>query len=643
MLKPTAFVPPPRARLEPWVVLTILLLTAVIYGPAVKGEFLWDDRPGHVTRPELQSWDGLGRIWFEIGATQQYYPVLHSAFWIEHRLWGDATAGYHLTNLLLHALAACLFGTLLLRLGVRGAAWAALLFTVHPVCVESVAWISEQKNTLSTVFYLTAALAYLRFDRDRTKSAYVAATAWFLLALLTKTVTATLPAALLVVGWWRRGRLSWRDDLQPLLPWFTFSVAAGILTAWVESTLIGAHGVEFSRGLIERCLLPGRVIAFYLWKLVWPANLAFIYPRWRIDAADAWAYLYPIGFFAALAWLWWRRDRARGPLATALFFAGTLFPVLGFFNVFPFRYSFVADHFQYLACLGPLTAAAFGLSCLRARLRAIAGVLMIAALVAVSGIQSSMYRDLLTLYEWTIARNPDSWMAQNNLAEALAARGRPAEAIPHLEVALRLKPDSPEAENDLGDDLRQIGRPEDGIVHIRKALAMQPAFPEALNNLGVAELALGRSAEGRADFEAALKLKPKFPLAHFNLGLALANAGDVSAAISHFREAVAQQPDYADAEINWGIAVLLTRGFSEAEPHLRRAIELDPDSADAHFALGRAFAQQRQWGDAVGEFQTAVRLNPTRGDLHYNLALALRETGRTAEAAAEMEEASRLR
>ena len=203
-----------------------------VYAPALTGTYLWDDN-AHVTTPDLRNAWGLFRIWFEVGATQQYYPVLHSAFWLEHQLWGDSVLAYHVVNVALHATAAALFGALLRRLAVPGAALAALLFALHPVCVESVAWISEQKNTLSLVFYLLAALAYLRFDERRHARDYAVATTWFVLALLTKSVTATLPAALLVVQWWRHGRLDVRRDVVPLLAWFALGVAAGLHTAHV--------------------------------------------------------------------------------------------------------------------------------------------------------------------------------------------------------------------------------------------------------------------------------------------------------------------------------------------------------------------------------------------------------------------------
>jgi hypothetical protein len=327
-------------------VFTGLLLVAVVaYWPCLQGDFLWDDA-GHVTNPELQSWSGLWRIWFEPGATQQYYPLLHTAFWLEHRLWGDTTLGYHLANLLWHASSAGLFVALLRRLAGPGSLLAGFLFVLHPVAVESVAWIAEQKNTLSTLFYLAAALAWLRFEADRRPARYAVASGWFLAALLTKSVTATLPAALLVVAWWQRGRLSWRGDVRPLLPWLIAGAAAGLYTAWFERTGIGAQGADFDLSFVERVLLAGRVVWFYLGKLLWPAELIFHYPRWSIDDTAAGQYLFPVAALALLGGLAWGARRQRGPLAAALLFGGTLFPVLGFVNVYPFLFSYVADQFQ---------------------------------------------------------------------------------------------------------------------------------------------------------------------------------------------------------------------------------------------------------------------------------------------------------
>jgi len=651
---------PAPASSQVWWCALVFAAVLAAYAPALRGGFLWDDA-GHVTRPDLRSLAGLGRIWFEIGATQQYYPVLHTAFWIEHRLWGDAVLGYHLLNVLLHGTAACLFGLVLRRLAVRGAWFAALLFALHPVCVESVAWISEQKNTLSAALYLAAALAYLRFARDGSKSesegeggsggkneggtggagegrlafvgtgpisprerhrahshlhfhspspsrrwrAYWLATGLFVLALLTKTVTATLPAGLLVIFWWQRGRLSWRRDVAPLLPWFALGAAGGLVTAHFERALIGAQGADFSLGAVERVLLAGRVFWFYLGKLAWPADLVFIYPRWRIDPAAAWQWLPPVAaltLLAAGALAARGRPWGRGLVAAVLLFAGALFPVLGFVNVYPFLFSFVADHFQYLAMLPVLALAGAAGAALVAGLPRWSRLLLAGAVATLLGVlaqaQAGRYRDVFTLYEATLARNPGCWMAHNNLAIALAGAGRLEEAVPHLEQALALRPGFAEAENNLGDDLVRLGRAPEAIPH----------------------------------FERALQLQPRYAVAQRNLGLALAMTGRVEQAAAHFARAVQLEPAYADAEIDWAVALAQTEGFTAAAPHFERALALAPDSADAQAAYGDALAAHGDLDRAVGHYRAALELVPDSAGIHAALAAALRRLGRIDEA-----------
>ncbi len=556
----------------------LFAVTLLAYYPALRAGFIWDDYPGHITRPELQSLAGLGRIWFEVGATQQYYPLLHSAFWLEHRLWGDAPFGYHLVNVLLHAFSACLVGTVLRRLGVPGAWLAAALFALHPVCVESVAWVSEQKNTLSTVFYLGAALVYLRFDAERGPRTYALATVLFLAALLSKTITATLPAALLVIAWWQRGRLEWRRDVVPLLPWFVLGLGAGVLTAWFEHKHIGAQGDAFTLGTLERGLLAGRAAWFYLGKLVWPTDLAFIYPRWTIDIGQTWQWLFTLAALALLGALWWRRTRTRGPLAATLFFGGTLFPALGFVNVFPFVYSYVADHFQYVACLGVLTLLAAGAATISVRFpplaRTSALLVLLGTLGALTWQQTQHYRDLFTLYTHTLAKNPTCWMAHNNLAIALVNADRAAEALPHYEAALKLRPGYGEAENNYGYALTKLGRPADALPHLLRAAELKPGYDGAQNNIGVALMALGRPAEGVVAFAEAARLNPKFALAHLNHGHALAANGRLEEAITPLRIATTLQPNYAEAHFFLAIALKRTGRDADAERHLEVALKL---------------------------------------------------------------------
>ena len=288
---------PSLARRE-WLLLAALALSIFFaYQPCWQGGPIWDD-DAHLTRPELRSWQGLGRIWCDVRATTQYYPLLHSAFWIEHRLWGDAPLGYHLVNLLLHATAALLVALILRRLAIPGALLAAAIFALHPVHVESVAWITEQKNTLSAVFYLAALLVYLHFDRKRTIPLYCGSVGTVPRGHTEQDGHRHLARALLVIFWWQRGRLSWRRDVLPLVPFFLLGASAGMVTAWWELQVNHCVGPEFQFTLPERLLIASRAVCFHLGKLCWPAKLTFIYPRWPMDSAAWWPYLFPAGLRA---------------------------------------------------------------------------------------------------------------------------------------------------------------------------------------------------------------------------------------------------------------------------------------------------------------------------------------------------------
>jgi tetratricopeptide (TPR) repeat protein len=643
---PVALRPEKRVWARAWnAAVSALLLGAVLlaYLPAVRGGFLWDDN-AHVTSPQLQPLHGLWRIWFEPGATQQYYPLLHSAFWLEHRLWGDSVTGYHLANIALHASAAWLVFLILGRLSFPAPALAAFIFALHPVCVESVAWISEQKNTLSAVFYLGSALLYLGFDGSRRRGLFAWAFALYGLALLTKSVTATLPAALLVVLWWRRGSLAWGRDVRPLVPWFAVGALSGLFTAWMEARFIGAEGADFSFGAAQRLLLAGRAAVFYARKLLWPADLMFVYPRWdpgREEAAGAACLLLCA---AALAVLLVAARRARGPLAGFLFFAGTLFPALGFVNVYPFRFSFVADHFQYLASLGLIVPAAWLLH--RALGRSAWGVALLAAIPALLGVlsfrQASDYRDSETLYRSSLARNPSAWLLHYNLAVTLGlGPAHLGEAIAEYEATLRLKPDHWEAHNNLASALRRLpGRTGEAIAHYEAALSYHPDYAEAHNNLGTAlEEVPGRLAEAKGHLRTAIRLRPDYDAAHANLGILLMHEpGSLGEAVRELEEAVRLAPGTADYRYDLGNALSLDRGrLPEAVDAYREAIRLRPDYAEAHSNLGVALSHMPgRLAEAISEDEAALRLDPSSGDIRANLANALaRVPGRDAEAAAE--------
>ena len=517
---------PPTADPRPTALVYALLVavTLAAYYPAWHGGLLWDDDV-HVTTPDLRSADGLRRIWLDVGATKQYYPIVHSGFWFLHAVFGDDLLGYHLVNIVLHATSAFLFAAILTRLAVPGGIVAAFLFALHPVHVESVAWVTELKNTLSGVFFLASALVYLRFDVERRPAGYALAVALFVCALLSKSVTAVLPGVLLVVFWWQRGRLRWREDVLPLVPFAAAGAVSGLATAWLERVQIGAEGAAYQFTVVERCLIAGRALWFYAGKLIWPANLIFSYPRWQVSQSVWWQYLPPIGVLlvAAAAWAW--RGRSRAPLASLLLFAGLLFPALGFFNVYPFVFSFVADHFAYLPSLGLIAGLAAGAATVAARdarlgrvAPAAAGVLLI-ALGALTWRQSRIYRDAPTLYEATLARNPDCYLCLNNLGTLAARGGEMEEAARFYREAVRIKPDSPEAHNNLGSALAQSGKMAESLPHFEQAVRAAPNYVSARVNFGGVLFRMGRVAEAKAQFEAALRVMPDYGPARQNLAV----------------------------------------------------------------------------------------------------------------------------
>jgi tetratricopeptide (TPR) repeat protein len=562
-----------------WIGLALFVVTLVAYAPAITAEFIWNDSD-YVTAPELRSLSGLGRIWFEVGATEQYYPLLHSAFWVQHQLWGDAPTGYHLVNILLHATAACLLVVVLRRLAIPGAWLAGFIFALHPVYVESVAWISEQKNTLSLVFYLVAALIYLRFDHERRRSLYFAATGVFVLALLSKSVTATLPAALLVVLWWKRGHLDWKRDVVPLLPWLVLGAAMGLFSGWVEKTYVGAQGSEFDLSLLQRSLLAGRIAWFYVGKLFWPADLIFIYPRWTIDPSQAWQWFFSLAVIAALIGLWLIRGRWRAPLAAVLFFGGSLVPTLGFFNVYAFIYSYVADHWQYLPSIGLVVLASAGITRgLAAKSPAwrygLPGALL-AVLAVLSFQQSRMYADMRTFYATTIAKNPECWMAYNNLGNLLRDRGELPLARVQFEEALRVRPDLHKVHYNLGNVLWDLRLPIDALGAYERAVEVKPDYPEARNHLGRVLLTQGRRDEALLHLQEALRLDPEYHDARNNLGMALRDAGRLDEAVAEFERVIRAAPTMAAAHLNLALSLSILGRTTEAMESYQTARRLNP-------------------------------------------------------------------
>jgi len=487
----------PEARWRRWIGAAIIAaVTILAYWPAINAGFIWDDDSYVTQNPLVQEPEGLWRIWIP-RQTPQYYPAVFTTFWIEFHIWGLRPLGYHFVNVLLHIANALLVWRLCVMLRIPGAWLIGAVFAVHPINVESVAWITERKNVLSGFFYLSAAMMYLRFEnaRERREPAsdfrgvwgrYALALILFVLALLSKTVTCSLPAALILMMLWQRRRLS-VQRLAPLVPMFIIGLALALNTAMIEREHVGAEGVNFAFSIADRILIASRALLFYPWKMLWPHPLMFIYPRWTIDESSVWSYwtvavVALIG--AAALWGYWRGWR--GPALALAYYAGTILPALGFFNVYPMLFSFVADHFAYLASLGIITVVIAALTTVvrTPRRLAIVAATLLPILATLTMRQSTAYLNAETLWRDTVEKNPDSWMPHNNLANQVILRAAKAiesgdqaagqalldEAMHHVQRALELRPHYREAMSNMASLLMMQGRSEDALNYAQLAL-----------------------------------------------------------------------------------------------------------------------------------------------------------------------------
>lgn len=620
--------------------------TFLAYQPAWNGQPLWDDGV-YMTPPELRSAIGLVHIWTQLSKTVQYHPLVHSVFWMEWQLWGQATFGYHLVNIFLHVLCALLFVRVLRRLDVPAAWLAGSIFALHPVMVESVAWMTELKNTLSGVLFLSSALAYLKFDEKRESRHHITALALFFLGLLAKHSIVPLPVALLVIFWWKRGRIDWKRDGVPMLPFLAIGIALGLFLTWVEYRFMGAEGRDFDRSLVDRCLIASSAVWFYLYKLLWPDNLIFIYPRWNIDAAAAVQYL-PAAALLLTSLLFWRwRGRSRAPLAVLLYFVATLLPALGFLNINFTRNSFVADHFQYLASMGPIAAASVlineGIGRLKQELREpvrrpLYGALL-SVLFVLSWRQSGMYSDAETLYRATIERNDSCWLAHTNLGFLLGNTGRTDEALTHYQKALELNPNLALAHNYLGFLLANKGQTAEAMVHYQKALELSPNEADVHNNLGVLLRNMGRTDEALAQWSTALEVNPAFGEAQHNLGSLLEDMGRTDEALTHYLKALALSGNHTETHYDVGRLLSKMGRTDEAMVHYQKALALDPKHIDAGNNLGILLASMGRTDEAIVHFRRALETSPHEIRILKNLAVALAQSGQMTDAASVLQTA----
>ena len=622
----------------------LCLLVAVSYFPALSAGFIWDDLILTRATP-LHTWSGLAQIWFGSHELNQYeahyWPLLYTLFWLEHKLWGLAPLGYHLVNLLLHTGVVLLLWRLLWRLGVPGAWFAAAVFAVHPLHVESVAWVIGRKDILATVFYLSSVLAYIRFVEtprgERRGGQYLLAVALFVLGLLSKSTTITLPAALLLWHWWRHGRVT-LADFSRTLPFFL--VGLGITLAEYVYYIGNKPPFSFAYTLLERGLIAARALAFYAGKLLWPAGLTGVYPRWEPGIGDLLAWGCAAGFAAVVAVLWhWRRRLGRGPLAGVLFFAVALSPVLGFVDFRYMGFSFVADRYQYLAGIGLIAvvvaaasrACQRGLGALpahRTRPARLAIGAVGAAILAVAGLltwnHAGLYRDPGTFFGHVIAHNPQARDAHHTLGNYLQTEGRYAEAHAAYDTALELRPDSPGLLNDIGVLLEKQGRHEEAIARYRETLRLNPQHRTAMQNLATLLINAGtslsnqsRHEEAIARYREALRLNPQHRTAMQNLatllinaGTSLSNQGRHEEAIARFREALRLNPQHQTTMINIASVRMNQGRYAAGLAAAQKVIARYPDDAQAHHLAGFGLFHLNRKAAALRHYDRALALDP---------------------------------
>jgi tetratricopeptide (TPR) repeat protein len=646
-----------RLRFPAWLIAILLVLVTILaYQPVWHAGFIWDDDDYITNNLTLHSLAGLRQIWFEPGATIQYYPLTFTTFWVEYHLWGLNPLGYHLVNVLLHACNAVLIWVILRKLRVPGAWLAAGVFALHPVGVESVAWVTERKNTLSGLFYLVSILAALKFwlpgetvseshiarpQNDSTTSFvswkfYWLAFAFYVCALCSKTTTLPLPAVILLLVWWKRGRIVWRD-VYPLGLFLAAGIAMGMVTMNVE-THEGSLGKEWGYSWLWRCLLAGRDVWFYLGKLFWPQSLIPIYPHWTIRTSEWTEYVPLIALVVGLAILWWKRAGWGRPLlVTFAYFVPLLFLVLGFFEVSYFWYSFVADHFQYLASIGPLALASAGITMAFGFLGkrnlwlkpVFCGALLL-TLGVLTWRQSGIYTNAETLWRTTIDRNPVCWLAYYNLGTIQIQNGKATDAINQFQRALRIKPDYAEAHNNLGTALFQNGQTDEAIANLQQAVAIWPGYAEAHNNLGTALLQKGEADEAIIHFQSALAIRPNYAKAHYNFGNALIKKGQLGEAINQYEQSLAIQPGFIEtqsviAQIAWVLATSPDPSVRNGTKAVELAQQMDQLSGGGNpvvvTTLAAAFAEMGRFPEAITTAQRALELAASQNNTALVAAL----------------------
>lgn len=563
-------------------VVMLATLVLIVYLPTLRGDFLWDDDAVLTNNPLIHSPQGLYDFWFTTKAPD-YWPLTGTSLWLEWRLWGRNPTGYHVSNVVLHLLSSLLLWTVLRRLhiGEPGAWLGALLFAVHPVNVESVAWITQRKNTLSMVLYLLSALAFINVLNGRGRRWYALSLTAFVLGMLSKASIVIMPAAMLIGAIRLHGKLT-KQYWRLTAPFFA---VAGLLTAvniWFQTHRAIQTDVVRDDGMLSRLAGAGAAVWFYLSKALLPRDLMFVYPRWQIDIGD-WRWWVPLALLGLLftALRLGRHRLGSGPLLAMTYFVLGVLPAAGFINIYFMKYSLVADHWQYVAILGVVALAGGGFAVAWRRWprsSAAAALAIVAAMTFTAWRHAHHFRDVETLWRHTIERNPHSWIAHHNLASHLGRQGRMEEALEHYREAVRIRPDFADAYYGLGSALDRLQQHEQAISHYQLALSFNDRDADTWNNLGNALANLRRDEEAMQAYRRAIALRPRHVVALNNLGNALLRKDRLAEAAEMFRAAMAVRDDFAAAHNGLGNTLARMGEFDGAIGHFREAVRLESDN-----------------------------------------------------------------
>ena len=639
-------------------ILALGLLVVVCYLPVMLwGGFVWDDSILTDAKP-VQDVSGLWQIWFfpsAIEGERHYWPLVYTTFWLEHKLWGFDPTGYHIVNVLMHLVNTLLVWHLMRRLSVPGAWVVAAVFAVHPLHVESVAWVIERKDVLSGLFYLSAALAWMRFVEQPRPRYYVGSLVLYAAALLSKSIVITLPVALLIWHWWQQGRVT-STDLLRLVPFCAIGLVITVGDLSFYASLTGAFDV-IDYSLTERTLIAACALWFYAGKLLWPSELAVIYPRWDIRVTDPLAWGYLIAAVALVVVLWhFRHQLGRGPLAGALFFGFTLLPVLGFVDYGYMQFSFVADRFQYLAGIGVMAvvigAAAYGGCRLPAfwqkGAQAVAAVVIV-VLGLLTWRQVGIWSDDETHLRHIISHNPQAWDVHFSLGRVLFDQKRYDEAIAVCRVAIEQRPDHAKAHNITGAALHRLGRFEEAEIYLRRAIQINPQIQNTHAHLGAALSEQGRLEEAITAYRVAIEQRPDHFEVLFNLGALFNTLERFEEAEIYLRRAIQINPQ--DTDSHQELAKVLFQMGQDAQDneqlevateYYMRALEIDPHYTKAIRRLAHLRSEQQRYDEALELFQRLIDINPSDAVVHGNMGVVLFYLGRSDEALQHFDQALSL-